>query len=76
MVIGTQATLDKYKSLLQDDLYSILYQTADNDSHRNQLRKTARKSKPNWNIIAWMGGLDVSKFKDLLAAYDWYLFLS
>ena len=55
-------------------LFSIRFQSGDNPAHQEQL-KTARKTRPNWNHFAWMSNIDVAKLDDLLAAYDWFLFL-
>ena len=56
-------------------LFSIRFQSGDNQAHQDQLKKTPRKTRPNWNYYAWMSNIDVSKLDDLLAAFDWYLFL-
>ena len=56
-------------------LFSIRFQSGDNPAHQEQLKKTARKTRPNWNHFAWMSNIDVAKLDDLLAAYDWFLFL-
>jgi len=67
-VLGTAATLEKYKDALMNVLFSIRYQG-------EQLRKTARKTKQNWNHHPWMSNITIDKLDDLLAGYDWYLFL-
>ena len=74
-VLGNATTIEKYKVTLMNVLFSIRFQSGDNPAHQKQLKKTARKTRPNWNHFAWMSDIDVAKFDDLLAAYDWFLFL-
>jgi len=73
-VVGNAATLEKYKDILMNVMFLIRYQSGENQSHQDQLRKTARKTKPSWNHYAWMSNIDVSKLDYLRAAYEWFLF--
>ena len=74
-VLGNTSIIEKYKETLMNVLFSIRFQSGDNLAHQEQLKKTARKTKPNWKHLAWMSNIDVAKLDDLLAAFDWYLFL-
>ena len=56
-------------------LFSIRYLRADNDTHHAQLKKTIRKTKTNWNYPPWMNSVTADSLDDILAAYDWFLFL-
>ena len=56
-------------------LFSIRFQRAENQTHQEQLKKTIRKTKSNWNYPAWMNSITAESLDDVLAAYDWYLFL-
>ena len=69
-VLGNAATIDKYKDTLMNVLFLIRFQSGDNQAHQDQLEKTARKTRPNWNHYAWMSNIDVSKLDDVLAAFD------
>ena len=46
-----------------------------NDTRHAQLRKTIRKTKTNWNYPPWMNAITADSLDDILAAYDWFLFL-
>ena len=74
-VLGNAATVEKYKDTLMNLLFSIRFQRGENPAHQDQLKKTARKTRSNWNHYAWMSNIACHKLDDLLAAYDWYLFL-
>ena len=74
-VLGNAAIIDRYKDTLMNVFFSIRYQRGENPVHQEQLKKTARKSKPSWNHLAWMSNVDADKLDDLLAAFDWLLFL-
>ena len=74
-VSGTAATQEKYKDALMNVLFSIRYQGGETQAHQEQLRKTAPKTRPNWNLHPWLSNVDITKLDDLLAGYDWYLFL-
>ena len=56
-------------------LFSIRFQGGENPPHQEQLKKTVWKTRPSWNHFAWMSNIDVQKLDDLLAAFDWCLFL-
>ena len=56
-------------------LFWISFLRAENPTHQDQLKKTIRKTKSNWNYMAWMNNITPDQLDDILAAYDWYLFL-
>ena len=72
---GTSVNRDKYKELLMNLLFSIRYLKAENPTHQDQLKKTIRKTKSNWNYIPWMNSIAHEQLDDVLAGYDWFLFL-
>lgn len=72
---GTTVNRDKYKELLMNLLFSIRYLKAENPTHQDQLKKTIRKTKSNWNYIPWMNSIAHEQLDDVLAGYDWFLFL-
>ena len=74
-VSGNDVSKAKYKETLMNVLFSIRYLRADNDTHHAQLRKTIRKTKSNWNYPPWMNGITADSLHDILAAYDWFLYL-
>jgi len=53
-VTGNDSSKAKYKETLLNLLFSIRYQRAENPTHQEQLKKTIRKTKTNWNYTAWM----------------------
>ena len=74
-VTGNDSSQAKYKETLMNLLFSIRYQRAENPTHQEQLKKTIRKTKTNWNYPAWMNAITADSLDDVLAAYDCYLFL-
>lgn len=74
-VPGNDSSKTKYKETLMNVLFSIRYLRAENDTHHAQLRKTIRKTKTNWNYPPWMNAITADSLDDILAAYDWFLFL-
>ena len=74
-ILGNTATIEKYKDTLMNVLFSIRFQGGENPAHQEQLKKTVWKTRPSWNHFAWMSNIDVQKLDDLLAAFDWCLFL-
>ena len=74
-VTGNASSQAKYKETLMNLLFSIRFQRAENNTHKEQLKKTIRKTKTNWNYPPWMNSKSTDSLDDVLAAYDWYLFL-
>ena len=74
-VPGNDASKARYKETLMIVLFAIRYLRADNDAYHNQLKKTIKKTKSNWNYPPWMNGVTADHLDDILAAYDWYLCL-
>ena len=74
-VPGNETTKAKYKEALMNVLFAIRYSRAENDAYHNQLKKTIKKTKSNWNYPPWMNGVTADKLDDILAAYDWFLYL-
>ena len=75
VVTGNDSIQAKYKETLMNLLFSIRFLRAENPTHQEQLKKTIRKTKTNWNYPAWMNAITADSLDDVLAAYDWFLFL-
>ncbi len=74
-VPGNESTKAKYKETLMTVLFAIRYSRAENDAYHGQLKKTIKKTKANWHYPPWMNGVIADKLDDVLAAYDWFLYL-
>ena len=74
-VPGNDTSKARYKDTLMTVLFAIRYLRADNDAYHNQLKKTIKKTKSNWNYPPWMNGVTADHLDDILAAYDWFLYL-
>ena len=49
--LGNATTIEKYKETLMNVLFSIRFHSGDNHAHQEQLKNTARKTRPNWNLL-------------------------
>jgi len=74
-VPGNDSTKAKYKETLMTVLFAVRYSRAENDAYHGQLKKTIKKTKANWHYPPWMNGVIADKLDDILAAYDWFLYL-
>ena len=74
-VPGNETSKAKYKDTLMNVLFAIRYLRADNNAYHNQLKKTIKKTKSNWNYPPWMNGITADSLDDVLASYDWFLYL-
>ena len=61
---GNPNTLENFKKLFREILFSMGLLTSENENHKG----TMKKADPNFNNLAWVSGLDLNKFKNLLAA--------
>ena len=71
----SEVNKDKYRDLLMTLMFSVRYLKAENPTHQEQLKKTIRKTKSNWNYLPWMNSITHKQLDDILAGYDWFLFL-